>query len=189
MMFGLTTVAMNKFQYAGSVSCGQCIRVYGTGVRCPGGKDPDDGSCGLGANPISGTFDAIVTDELMERGLGDIDLGRQGDGFWPVSWQKIACPIEKHAPAIWLHDGSNRHFVKVLFMYLDSPWASIELNEMSSNKRWHDNYAEFSKSGDGIPFNNGVWHLTATSTMGTKYCGTVDTALRTRPFEYKASKC
>jgi hypothetical protein len=105
-MFGLTTVAMNKFQYAGSVSCGQCIRVYRTGVRCPGGKDPDDGSCGLGANPISGTFDAIVTDELMERGLGDIDLGRQGDGFWPVSWQKIACPIEMDPTGILLRSCS-----------------------------------------------------------------------------------
>jgi hypothetical protein len=192
-MFGLTTIAMNNVQYAGSLACGQCVRVYATGKRCANGIDPQDGSCGLGADPISGQFDAVVTDELVERGWGDIDLGRQGDGHWPVSWQMIECPTQNHEPAIWLHEGSNPYFVKVLFMYLDSPWVSMELNGMPSSKRWHDNHAEFTISGPdasaGIPFDNGVWHFTATSVMGTKYCGSVDSALRVRPYEYKAWKC
>jgi hypothetical protein len=187
-MFGLRTVAMNKVQFDNSKGCGQCIRVYGSGVTCPGGVDPKDGSCGLGANPISGTFDAVVTDELVERGTGDIDLGTAGDGYWPVSWHKIPCP--SHTPAIVLHPGSNKYFAKIQFRYIDSPFVSMELNGKPADYRYSDNYMVFSaQAGDGIPFVGGKWSLTATSSLGTKYCGEIDSSFNPRPFEYPARKC
>lgn len=60
--------------------------MYAKGNRCHNGHYTGNNECGLGRDPISGIFDAVVTDELVERGTGDIDIGEYGDGEWPVSW-------------------------------------------------------------------------------------------------------
>lgn len=187
-MFGLTTIAINADQYDNSKACGMCVRVYGSGKVCEHGIDPGDNSCGLGANPITGVFDAVITDELQERGYGDIDLGKHGDGHWGVSWHPIPCPW--HNPKIVLHAGCNKNFAKVQGRYLDSPMEWVEINGQRSHNRFHDNFFVFQADGNGFNFDqNGKIFVKFQSTLGTTYCGQVDQNMQPEDYEYPAWVC
>lgn len=41
---------------------------------------------GSGADPVVGTFVAYVNDLCPECAYGAIDLGKNGDGRWDVTW-------------------------------------------------------------------------------------------------------
>lgn len=189
---GITrTIAINADMYGNSRACGMCVKVWGNGRVCPHGNDPGDNSCGLGANPIeSAPFLAVVTDELWERHGNDIDIGVHGDGHWGVWWHPIPCPWAKTNSKIALHAGGNPHYMKVQFRYLDSPMKSVTLiqgngHRETSNYRFHDNFFVFNSGhydGNSIKFE-------AYSTMGTKYCGKIDSQFKAEPYEYNAYPC
>lgn len=187
---GMRTIAMNADQYDFSKVCGMCVRVHGSGKVCPNGVDPGDNSCGLGHDPVSGTFEAVVTDELWERGYGDIDMGMHGDGHWPVSWEPIPCPWDPK-PAIALHAGSSSHYIKAQMRYLDSPMESMELNGKQSTWRFHDNFfVFFAETGQTLqPKEDGLYHIKVRTVLGKTYCGTFDSSMNAEPFEYGAWAC
>ncbi|PRP75418.1 hypothetical protein PROFUN_15758 [Planoprotostelium fungivorum] len=73
-------VAMNAPQYFGSAACGLCLQVTGNGT-------------GSGSNPITGTFLVFVNDQCPECKPGDLDLAKNGDGRWKISWKVVDCPV------------------------------------------------------------------------------------------------
>lgn len=183
---------MNAVQFAGSAACGTCAEVWGNGKLCPHGIQGED--CGLGQpeNAIKEKFLAVVTDELWERGHGDIDLGDFGDGKYPVEWRVIPCPWDKTSARIALHAGANRNYLKVQFRYLDSgmKWVQNEGTGEVSGNRFHDNHFVFENEGEGV----GGWagdklRFRAESNMGTQYCGEIDARFLAAPFEYSAWPC
>jgi hypothetical protein len=186
-MFGMTTIAVNHPQYDGSRACGMCVRVFGSGNVCPGGNDPGDGSCGMGANPITGTFDAVITDELVERHRPDIDLGRYGDGKWAVTWMPIPCPDWQ--PKLTLHQGGNPYYAKVQMRYLDGPMEYMEMNGHRSPERYSDNHFVFQNMGPFQFDSNGEISVKVKSTRGTMYCAKFNKEFKGQPYEYSAWKC
>jgi len=90
---------MNSAQYADSTPCGTCLQVTATGT-------------GSGANPITGTFLAIVTDECPSCGSGSLDLATGGDGAWGISWVAVDCPVGTIALS-YVFQGSNSWYLKV----------------------------------------------------------------------------
>jgi hypothetical protein len=189
------TIAISADQYAGSAACGMCVEVWGHGRLCPGGVQGAD--CGLGnaADAVKEKFLAVVTDELWERRYGDIDIGAAGDGHYPVQWRPVPCPWDdKKAVRMTLHAGSNTHYVKVAFRYMDSPMASLEMVRTGevSNYRFHDNFFVFQadEAGAGFAFDaDGCIKFRAVSRLGSTYCGRVDRRLLSEPFEYPAGPC
>jgi hypothetical protein len=186
-MFGLTTIAINHQQYDGSKACGMCVRVFAPGTVCPNGNDPGDGSCGMGGNPITGTFDAVVTDELVERHRPDIDLGRAGDGKWAVTWMPIPCP--EAAPKLTLHQGSNPYYAKIQMRLLDGPMAWMEMNGHRSPERYTDNHYVFQNMGPFQFDSNDEISVKVKTVRGTTYCGKFDRQFKGQPYEYDAWKC
>lgn len=188
---GLRTIAMNKPQYDNSKACGMCVEVEAPGNVCEDYRDDPNNSCGLGGRPIKGKFIAIVTDELVERGHGDIDIGEVGDGHWPVYWRPIPCPIPSwRKPAIALHAGANKNYMKVQFRYGDSPMAKVLMDGVESYERTHDNYFVFRRDGDGFHAGDDhVFYFEMWTMLGRKYCGNVDTNFMAEPYEYHAWDC
>lgn len=186
------TIAVNADQFGGSAACGMCVEVWGSGKMCDGGVQGHD--CGLGQqhNAIQEKFLAVVTDELWERGYGDIDIGVHGDGKYPVKWKPVRCPWTKANVRMVLHAGANNHFLKVQFRYMDSgmKWVKNVGTGEVSNYRYHDNFFVFSNDGAGI----GGWkgdslEFRAESALGTQYCGKIDRAFRAEDYEYSAWTC
>jgi hypothetical protein len=136
------TIAVNGAQYGGSAACGMCAEVWGSGKLCDGGVQGPD--CGLGqqGNAIHERFLAVVTDELWERGYGDIDIGVQGDGKYPVQWKPVPCPWAKTNARLVLHAGSSVNYIKAQMRYMDSgmKWMKNEGSGEVSNYRFHDNF-------------------------------------------------
>jgi hypothetical protein len=187
------TIAVNADQYGGSAACGMCAEVWGSGKMCAGGVQGPD--CGLGQdyNAVKDKFLAVVTDELWERGYGDIDIGVAGDGKYPVQWKPVACPWAKTNARIVLHEGANAAYMKVQFRYLDSAvrWVQNVATGETSNYRYHDNFMVFAAGGDGIGgwSADGKLEFRAESALGTQYCGTIDRSFNCEPYEYSAWPC
>ena len=194
------TIAINADQYAGSRACGMCVEVWGNGKMCEHGIQGPD--CGLGPPghhpPANHVFTphkwlAVVTDELWERGHGDIDVGIWGDGKFPVEWKPVPCPWDRRNARIALHAGANPYYMKVQFRYLDSPvkWVQIESTGQMSQERFHDNHFVFrANGGSGVSgWHNGQLKFRAESTLGTHYCGSIDLHFRAAPYEYNAYPC
>lgn len=57
-------------------------------------------------------FEAIVDDECPECLKGDLDLGENGSGRWPVQWLTIQCP-EAPDGLMFSTQGSNPWYAKV----------------------------------------------------------------------------
>lgn len=188
---GLRTIAINRPQYDNSRACGMCIEVDAPGNRCEDHRDDPENKCGLGGRPIKGKFIAIITDELFERGEGDLDIGEVGDGHWPVFWKPVPCPIPSwRSPAIVLHEGANRNYMKVQFRYNDSPMEKVIMDGEESFERTHDNYYVFYRPGDGYDAgSDGTFNLEMWTVLGRKYCGKIDTEFKAQPYEYHAWDC
>lgn len=97
MYSGMVPVAINDAQYSGSLACGACLEVEGSGR-------------GLGATPIRGKFKAFVMDRCPECKFGDLDLSVSGDGRWDIKWKFVKCPGE---PVSLLYEGSNPYYWKL----------------------------------------------------------------------------
>jgi hypothetical protein len=186
------TIAVNGAQYGGSAACGMCAEVWGSGKLCDGGVQGPD--CGLGqqGNAIHERFLAVVTDELWERGYGDIDIGVQGDGKYPVQWKPVPCPWAKTSARLVLHAGSSVNYIKAQMRYMDSgmKWMKNEGSGEVSNYRFHDNFFVFAAdSGIGGWDAKGELTFRVESTLGSHYCGKIDRAFQAEPYEYTAWPC
>ena len=98
---GYTTVALNAPQFGSGEMCGTCVRAcyndlgLGQGERC---------------------FDAIIDNVCPECAMGDLDLGEDGDGVWPVVWEPIVCKgvLSQDNPGpIVSAQGSNPYYGKI----------------------------------------------------------------------------
>lgn len=132
MYSGMVPVAINNAQYAGSLACGACLEVEGTGR-------------GLGANPIRGKFKAFVMDRCPECKFGDLDLSASGDGRWEIKWRFVKCPGEAVS---LLFEGSNAYYWKLQPRGSKTPIKKAWLNGMQGS-RSQDNFFVF-RSGSGI---------------------------------------
>jgi len=122
---GLIGVAVSTADYAGSVACGACLRVTGSGD-------------GAGADPITGPLTAYVMDRCTDCAAGDVDLASPGDGRWAVSWTVVPCPTAGGAPEFVL-DGSNPHYLKVQVRGLPAPAATVSVGGVAG-ARTQDNF-------------------------------------------------
>jgi len=123
-------VAINPTYFAGSLGCGMCISLKGTGS-------------GSGANPVSSSaVTYFVSDLLPSGGAGDIDLGISGDGKWGVSWKAVPCPVGS-AKFSYKFQGSNPYYLKLQVVGHSVPVESIEFVKGSTTypgARTGDNY-------------------------------------------------
>lgn len=109
----MQAVAINADQYAGSKSCGACVRFTGNGV-------------GAGANPIVGTHIAYVHDQCPECHHGSLDLSRSGDGRFQIKFQFIPCPFNEDLS--FLFEGSHTFYWKVQARGLQYPVGKVVAN-------------------------------------------------------------
>jgi hypothetical protein len=78
-----TTVAINREQYNGGLSCGKCVMITGKGE-------------GIGQTPIFGPILATIDNECPECKFGDIDMGLSGDGRWKITWDFVECHSKRN---------------------------------------------------------------------------------------------
>ncbi|XP_060066507.1 uncharacterized protein LOC132546808 [Ylistrum balloti] len=128
-------VALNRPQFFGSLACGMCFSVNGSGV-------------GLGLNPIIGQHIVFVKDMCPEcktgmamgmkvcRGLfftfetglaGDIDFSQTADGRWNISFQAIQCPVGNTSIEYKLQ-GSNTYYLKLQVRNARIPATFVEMS-------------------------------------------------------------
>jgi len=108
-------VAMNPNFFAGSLGCGMCVSMKGTGS-------------GSGKNPVSTTaFTVFVSDLFPTGGNGDIDLSSSTgeDGKWVISWKAIPCPVGT-GKFSYKFEGSNIYYLKLQVVGHSVPVQSIE---------------------------------------------------------------
>jgi expansin (peptidoglycan-binding protein) len=109
----ITQVAINPTFFAGSLGCGMCVSMKGTGT-------------GSGATPIStSAYTVFVSDLLPSGGSGDIDIGCSGDGSWDISWKAIPCPVGTVKFSYKL-EGSNTYYLKLQVVGHSVPVQSVE---------------------------------------------------------------
>lgn len=113
-------IAINADQWAGSPSCGTCADAWGNGNLCPLGIQGPILCLGQQHKAIRHKVLTIVTDEIWDKGYGDIDIGEQGDGRYPVNWRIVACPWSDDKERIALHSGGSIYYMKIQFRYLNS---------------------------------------------------------------------
>lgn len=136
MYADMVPVAINDAQYDDSKSCGACLNVTGSGH-------------GSGSNPIVGNFIAYVMDRCPECNYGDIDLSRDGDGRWDVSWRFIECPVQDLS---FLFEGSNEYYWKMQPRGLRSPATQVLVNGVAG-ERTQDNFYIFPSGPFSMPAN------------------------------------
>lgn len=114
-------VALNAPQFFGSLSCGMCFRVHGTGQ-------------GAGNDPITGTFTAFVKDLCPECHAGALDLAENGDGRWKIEIQAIQCPVG-NGKIEYKFQGSNSYYLKLQIRNARIPATGVEMYQPKSH-RW-----------------------------------------------------
>ncbi|KAL8583685.1 hypothetical protein ACOMHN_037408 [Nucella lapillus] len=151
------TVALNQPQFMGSVMCGSCWKVTGSGH-------------GSGNNPVTGTF-TVFLDNLCpechtggggERTLwwGDVDLGINGDGRWDVSIQAVQCPVG-NGKLQFKFEGSNPYYVKLQVRNSRIPVDVMEIDHNGWHQMRHSADGHFIFSGGPLPTNGFRVRLTA----------------------------
>ncbi|BFZ23917.1 hypothetical protein BsWGS_26957 [Bradybaena similaris] len=106
-------VALNAPQFMGSLVCGLCLRVVGSGH-------------GLGTNPISGEYIVFTKDLCPVCKAGDVDFALDGDGRWDIVIQAVQCPVGNTKIQYSFH-GSNQWFVKLQIRNARIPITEVQL--------------------------------------------------------------
>jgi len=119
-MNGLTTVAINNPQWLGSATCGMCVQVTGTGS-------------GSGANPVTGTFIAVVDDLCPECLTGSLDIARNSDGRWGINWVAVDCPVK--GGLTYFFQGSNPYYLK---MQVGNHRVPVKAVQFQKNGKWYN---------------------------------------------------
>eukprot|EP00803_Ostreobium_quekettii_P004794 evm.model.scf_1049EXC.1 EVM.evm.TU.scf_1049EXC.1 scf_1049EXC:9030-10199(+) len=127
---GMMPVAMNVAQFEDSASCGTCLQVWGSGN-------------GAGANPITGSFMAFVSDNCPGCKWGDIDLSTNGDGRWDVQWTAVPCPDSQIS---FKFEGSHQWYLKVQPRGMKSPAVKVTIDGQWA-KHSTDNFFEVWNGG------------------------------------------
>jgi len=131
-------IALNEGQFAGSLSCGMCLQMSGTGT-------------GSGANPIGQNIYAVVTDICPGCPSGLIDLGYTGDGKWGITWKAVDCPTIGGLQ--YMFQGSNPYYIKLQVRNHKIPVQSVEFKTPTgtyvAGQRSSDNFFIMSS---GYPF-------------------------------------
>lgn len=138
-----TTVAVGYDNYDGSLGCGRCIEGEGSGN-------------GLGSDPISGPFQAFISDKCPECAAGDLDFAESGDGRWDISWKFVDCPGKDKPDFIF--EGSNDFYWKMQPRGTSVPVKSLSVNGVDG-ERVDDN---FFVVGSGGPFYGAQTVVTST---------------------------
>lgn len=131
-----TPVAINNPQWQGSATCGMCLQITGNGQ-------------GAGANPVRGTFLAVVDDRCPECKTGSIDIAKNGDGRWKINWKAVDCPVEGGLQYIF--QGSNKYYLKMQVMNHRIPIKAVQFGKNGkwyNGKRTTDNFW----TASGYPF-------------------------------------
>jgi len=125
----IINVAINNQQYADSLPCGMCLKLFGNGT-------------GSGANPINGQYIAYVTDRCPECVSPALDLALAGDGRWQIQWYAIDCPVGSY-PIQYTFQGSNAYYLKIQPRGSRSPVITFEANvngNWVAGSRTQDNF-------------------------------------------------
>lgn len=118
-------MALNAPQYENSELCGACIEGEGSGE-------------GAGANPVTGSFKAFVSDQCPECAYGDLDFSQSGDGRWDITWNFVPCPGGDDE-ASFLFEGSNDFYWKIQPRGTKTPVQSLSVNG-AAGSRTDDNF-------------------------------------------------
>lgn len=113
-------VALNQAQFLGSLMCGSCWRVKGSGQ-------------GQGQNPVTGDFLVFVNNLCPGCNAGDVDLGVVGNGRWKVSIQAVQCPVGD-GRINFKFQGSNPWWLKLQTQNSRLPVHTMEI-ELNGNWR------------------------------------------------------
>ncbi|OWF52840.1 uncharacterized protein LOC110447205 [Mizuhopecten yessoensis] len=123
-------VALNSPQFFGSLACGMCFTVNGTGH-------------GLGNDPINGQHIVFVKDLCPECHAGSVDFAKNGDGRWGISIRAIQCPVG-NTPIEYKFQGSNDYYLKLQVRNARIPATKVEMRQQDNH------YASFQHTTDGF---------------------------------------
>ncbi|XP_060066506.1 uncharacterized protein LOC132546807 [Ylistrum balloti] len=123
-------VALNSPQFFGSLACGMCFTVSGSGH-------------GLGNDPITGKHIVFVKDLCPECHAGSVDFAKNGDGRWGISIRAIQCPVG-NTKIEYKFQGSNDYYLKLQIRNARIPATQVEMRQKSMQ------YASFRHTSDGF---------------------------------------
>ena len=115
----VTLVALNSPQFLGSVTCGMCLKVTGSGL---GDKD----------STIEGEYLVFTKDLCPECHPGDIDFALKGDGRWDITIQAVQCPVGDTIIQ-YSFQGSNSWYIKLQVRNARIPITSLEITTESGD--------------------------------------------------------
>lgn len=92
---------------------------------------------GLGADPITGPFQAYIADKCPECAAGDLDFAQSGDGRWDISWRFVACPSS--ATPDFIFEGSNDFYWKIQPRGTNVPVSELTVSGVQG-RRVDDNF-------------------------------------------------
>jgi expansin (peptidoglycan-binding protein) len=123
---GFKTVALNAPQYGDGEHCGSCVSACFT------------------ANGKKTCFEAIIDNKCPECKSGDLDMGENGDGRWPLSWSFMPCPSSGGLKSET--QGSNDSYGKVKVTGGPSAISDMVCDGTKGSST-PDGYFEFHNSG------------------------------------------
>ncbi|XP_064610112.1 expansin-YoaJ-like [Liolophura sinensis] len=115
------TVALNKPQMHGSLGCGMCFKVKGSGK-------------GAGNTPITGDFYVFVDNLCPECLEGSLDFGQDGDGRWAIEVQAVQCPVG-NTKIQYSFQGSHQWYIKLQIRNHRIPITGLRLYQ-SKRQEW-----------------------------------------------------
>ncbi|XP_013389060.1 uncharacterized protein LOC106157840 [Lingula anatina] len=125
-----STAAINIEQFTGSLTCGICLRVTGSGQ-------------GLGLNPLTGTYLVYVTDLCPSCKQGDVDFALVGDGRWNIDFTAVPCPFNDNVS--YRFQDSSPWYIKIQVGNTRLPVTGMALYNGASKE-----YVPMMRTNDGF---------------------------------------
>jgi len=122
---GFKEVAVTTALYKQGVTCGTCLEIYHTAEMG-----------GLGLDEPAEITRAIVTDQLENDNIVDIDVFANLDGQWNINWKAVPCPTIINSQPLHLtyrFEGSNLWYLKLQVRNGRYPVKSVQLDETYGN--------------------------------------------------------
>eukprot|EP01112_Ceratiomyxa_fruticulosa_P013159 TRINITY_DN3680_c0_g2_i2.p1 TRINITY_DN3680_c0_g2~~TRINITY_DN3680_c0_g2_i2.p1 ORF type:complete len:360 (-),score=79.20 TRINITY_DN3680_c0_g2_i2:61-1140(-) len=132
-----------------------CIQITGTGS-------------GSGGSPVTGTFTVFVNNECPSCAANSIDLGKDGDGVWDISWKAVPCPCGS-AKFQYTYQGTNAYYIKIQVRNHCVPVSGVSINSQGSwvaLTRQPDNFWQTSGAVYPLPTAPSTFQIKVTSIYG-----------------------
>eukprot|EP00761_Pharyngomonas_kirbyi_P013612 gb/GECH01013641.1/.p1 GENE.gb/GECH01013641.1/~~gb/GECH01013641.1/.p1 ORF type:complete len:278 (+),score=52.17 gb/GECH01013641.1/:1-834(+) len=123
-------IGISRKHWMNSLVCGMCIEISASGS-------------GTGSTPLEGNFTAFIWDVCPRCDENGVDIPKNGDGEWEVSWRAVPCETNGTELEYTIPEGLPKHELKILIRNLAMPLKSVSFKlgeEWLDMERTTDNH-------------------------------------------------